>query len=50
VGQERLKALAVLSIHKDMTAEIPAFNQEVVDLFASQKNGRAQLLYKLGNF
>jgi hypothetical protein len=46
MGQERLKALAVLSIHKDMIAEIPAFNQKVIDLFASQKNRRAQFLYK----
>ena len=45
MGQERLKALAVLSIHKDMIAEIPAFNQKVIDLFASQ-NRRAQFLYK----
>jgi hypothetical protein len=46
VGQERLKALAALNNHKDMIAEIPAFNQKVIDLFASQKNRRAQFLYK----
>jgi hypothetical protein len=46
MGQECLTALAVLSIHKDMIAEIPAFNQKVIDLFASQENRPAQFLYK----
>lgn len=46
MGQERLNALSVLSIHKEMVAEIPSFNQRVIDLFASQKNRRAHFLYK----
>jgi hypothetical protein len=39
-------ALAFLSIHKDVTADIPRFNQKVIELFASQKNRRGQFLYK----
>jgi hypothetical protein len=31
-------ALAFLSIHKDVTADTPRFNQKVIELFASQKN------------
>jgi hypothetical protein len=33
-------ALAVLSIHKDVIADTPWFNQNVIELFASQKNRR----------
>jgi hypothetical protein len=44
MGQERLNALAVLSIHKDVTADTPRFNQKVIELFASQKNRRGQFL------
>ena len=47
--QERLNALAVLSIHKDVIAKIPQFNKQVIDLFAIQKAGREEFLYKLGN-
>jgi hypothetical protein len=39
-------ALAVLSIHKDVTADTPRFNQKVIELFGSQKNRREQFLYK----
>jgi hypothetical protein len=31
-------ALAVLSIHKDVIADTPRFNQKVIELFASQTN------------
>jgi hypothetical protein len=31
-------ALSVLSIHKDVIADTPRFNQKVIELFASQKN------------
>jgi hypothetical protein len=44
--QERLNALAVLSIHKDVIADTLRFNQKVIELFASQKNRRGQFLYK----
>jgi hypothetical protein len=33
-------ALAVLGIHKDVTADTPRFNQKVIELFTSQKNRR----------
>jgi hypothetical protein len=33
-------ALAILSIHKDVIADTPRFNQKVIELFASQKNRR----------
>jgi hypothetical protein len=33
-------ALAVLSIHKNVIADTPRFNQKVIELFASQKNRR----------
>jgi hypothetical protein len=46
MGQERLNALAVLSIHKDVIADTPRFSQNVIELFASQKNRRGQFLYK----
>lgn len=44
--QERLNALAVLSVHKEYISEIPAFNQKVIETFARQKNRRADYLYK----
>jgi hypothetical protein len=34
-------ALSVLSIHKDVIADTPRFNQKVIELFASQKSKRA---------
>jgi hypothetical protein len=43
-------ALAVLTTHKDVTADTPRFNQKVIDLFASRKNQRGQFLYKYGTF
>jgi hypothetical protein len=46
MGQHHLNAGAVLSIHKNLIADIPRFNQKVVELFASQKNRRGQFLYK----
>jgi hypothetical protein len=33
-------ALSVLSIHKDVIADTPRFNQKVIELFSSQKNQR----------
>jgi hypothetical protein len=46
MGQEGLNTVAVLSIHKDILADTPRFNQKVIELFASQKNRRGQFLYK----
>jgi hypothetical protein len=34
-------ALAFQSIHKDVTAHTPIFNQKVIELFGSQKSKRA---------
>jgi hypothetical protein len=39
-------ALDVLSIHKDVIADTPRFNQKIIDLFLSQKNRRGLFLYK----
>jgi hypothetical protein len=39
-------SLAVLSIHKDVIADTPRFNQKVIQLSAYQKNRRGQFLYK----
>jgi hypothetical protein len=39
-------ALAVLSIHKDLIADTPRFNQKEIELSASQKN-RGQFLKKI---
>ncbi|KAL2095588.1 hypothetical protein ACEWY4_007736 [Coilia grayii] len=44
--QDRLNALAMLSIEKKMTCEIPDFNTRVIEKFASQKDRRAKFLYK----
>jgi hypothetical protein len=46
MGQNRLNALAICSIHKEEINEIPNFNNRVIEMFASQKTRRAQLLYK----
>ncbi|XP_074524579.1 zinc finger MYM-type protein 1-like [Halichoeres trimaculatus] len=44
--QDRLNALAMLSIEKKMTKDIPDFNSKVIEKFASQKERRAKFLYK----
>ena len=44
--QDRLNALAVLSIHKDYLGEIQQFNQKVIEKFAHMKHRRAEYLYK----
>ncbi len=46
IMQERLNALAILSIHKDLVQIIPQFTNKVIDLFAMQKERRGQFLYK----
>ena len=46
MGQERLNALAAISIHKDSIAGITDYNKRVVDLFAALKSRRAEFLYK----
>lgn len=44
--QERLSALAMLSKERDFIAEIPDFNQRVIDKFASSKDRRMDFLFK----
>lgn len=44
--QERLTALAMLSIEKDLVMSIPDFNQRVIDRFAQQKERRMEFLFK----
>ena len=46
MGQDRLNALTVLSIHKEYISDMPSFNKRVVDKFATMKNRRAEFLYK----
>lgn len=44
--QERLTALAMLSIEKDLIMEIPDFNQRVIDKFAAMKERRMDFLFR----
>ncbi|GBN55865.1 hypothetical protein AVEN_273039-1 [Araneus ventricosus] len=46
MSEDRLSALATLSIEKRMTNDIPKINQNVIDLFASKKDRRVDLIYK----
>ena len=43
-GQDRLNALAVLSIHKDYLQDIDQFNQKVIEMFSLMKQRRAEYL------
>ena len=43
---ERLHALAMLSIEKRMVTEMKDFNKRVIDLFAISKNRRMELIFK----
>ena len=44
--EERLSALAMISIERNLIMDIPDFNQRVIDKFASMKNRRANFLFK----
>lgn len=46
MSEDRLSALAMLSIEKNMINNIPEFNESVIDLFASKKNRRVDLILK----
>ena len=46
MGQDRLNALAMLSIERDLIQKSPDFNDMVINLFASQKGRRCELLFK----
>ena len=46
MGQERLNALAFLSIQKNILDDIPDFFDRIIDHFAAKKNRRAELKFK----
>lgn len=46
MAQDRLNALAMLSIEKKLTRDILDFNTRVIEKFANQKDRRAKFLYK----
>lgn len=46
MSEDRLSALAMLSIEKDMINNIPNFSDSVIDLFASKKDRRMDFVYK----
>ena len=46
MSQERLNALAMLSIERDLINEIRDFNYQVIDKFAHQKERRMDFLFK----
>ncbi|XP_056089373.1 zinc finger MYM-type protein 1-like [Rhinichthys klamathensis goyatoka] len=46
MSQERLNALAMLSMEKKIVKDMPNFNNKVIDRFATQKERRAKFLYK----
>ncbi|KAL2088089.1 hypothetical protein ACEWY4_016917 [Coilia grayii] len=46
MAQDWLNALAMLSIEKKLTRDIPDFNTRVIEKFANQKDRRAKFLYK----
>lgn len=44
--QDRLNALAMLSMEKKLVRNIPDFNERVIEHFATQKDRRAKFQYK----
>ncbi|XP_049902360.1 uncharacterized protein LOC126391557 [Epinephelus moara] len=44
--QDRLNALAMLSMEKNLVRNIPDFSKRVIESFATQKDRRAKFLYK----
>lgn len=46
MSEDRLTALAMLSIEKSMVREIPNFNQKVIEKFISDKNRRMDFHFK----
>lgn len=49
IGQERLKNISIISIEKRLVKELTqntAFYDEVIDIFAKQKDRRISLIYK----
>lgn len=46
MSQDRLNALAMLSMKKNLIKTVPDFNHRVIDKFAFLKDRRAKLMYK----
>lgn len=46
MGEERLNALTMLSVEKNLVKNISNFNDKIVNLFSQAKNRRADFLYK----
>ncbi|XP_063744370.1 zinc finger MYM-type protein 1-like [Eleginops maclovinus] len=46
MSQDRLNALAMLSMEKNLVKTIPDFNQRVIEKFAAVKDRRAKFMYK----
>ena len=46
MGQERLNALAMLSMERELVRNMPDFNERVTDHFAAFKERRAKFQYK----
>ena len=46
ISEDRLNALAMLSIEKNLVRDSIDFNQNVIDMFAQLKNRRAKFLFK----
>ena len=44
--QDRLSALAMLSVKRNFIIQIPDFNQRVIDRFAAGKDRRMDFLFK----
>lgn len=46
MAQDRLNALAMLSIEKKLLQDIPDFDNKVIEVFAGNKNRRMEFKYK----
>jgi hypothetical protein len=46
MGQDRLNAVAMLSMERELVRNMPDFNERVIDHFAALKERRAKFQYK----
>ena len=46
MGQERMNALAMLSMERELVLKMPDFHERVIDRFAALKERRAKFQYK----
>ena len=46
MAEDRLNALSMLSMEKNLIRQIPDFNNKVIEIFAHLKDRRANFLYK----